>query len=73
MGFLTLLTLQRGYTFVADARSTDMSLMAGKWRMRLIGSLSPLPAPVRPEVNCSFIMKEIRDYYIPNGKNIIFR
>ncbi|WAR07044.1 ADGB-like protein [Mya arenaria] len=64
---------RKGYTFVAEARTTDQPLQAGTWRMRMIGSLSPLPAPPRGEVNSSFSVKEIRDYYIPNSKNVIFR
>jgi hypothetical protein len=39
----------------------------------MIGSLSPLPAPLRGEVNSSFSVKEIKDYYLPNSKNVIFR
>ncbi|XP_074663197.1 androglobin-like [Tubulanus polymorphus] len=62
-----------GYTFVAEARTTDLPLPTGKWRMRLIGSLSPLPAPVKNEVNASFNMRELRDYYIPNKHMIIHR
>ena len=65
--------LQKGYTFVAEARTTDQPLQSGVWRMRMIGSLSPLPAPLRNEVNCSFVTKEIRDYYVPNSKNTVFR
>ncbi|KAL5010667.1 hypothetical protein ScPMuIL_012972 [Solemya velum] len=68
---------KRGYTFVAEARTTDQSLMAGRWRMRMIGSLRSLPAPTRPEakteLNSSFNVREIKDYFIPNDKNIIFR
>lgn len=43
------------------------------WRMRLIGSLSPLPAPRAADINSDFFVKEIRDYYVPNSKNIILR
>ncbi|KAK6170744.1 hypothetical protein SNE40_019059 [Patella caerulea] len=64
---------KKGYTVIADARTTEQSIMSGSWRMRLIGSLSPLPAPRGTEVNSSFSVKEIRDYYIPNSKNIILR
>ncbi|ESO89380.1 hypothetical protein LOTGIDRAFT_229226 [Lottia gigantea] len=64
---------KKGYTMVAEARTTDQSIMSGSWRMRLIGSLSPLPAPRGTDVNCSFSVKEIRDYYIPNSKHIILR
>ncbi|XP_052244735.1 androglobin-like isoform X7 [Dreissena polymorpha] len=64
---------RKGYTFVAEARTTEHPLQTGTWRMRMIGSLSPLPAPQRGEMNSSFSVKEIRDYYIPNSKNVIFR
>ena len=47
--------------------------MSSAWRMRLIGSLSPLPAPRTQEVNSNFQTKEIRDYYVPNPKSIMFR
>ncbi|XP_041351984.1 androglobin-like isoform X2 [Gigantopelta aegis] len=64
---------KKGYTFVAEARTTDQPLAAGTWRMRMIGSLSPLPAPKGHEINSAFNAREIRDYYLPNNKNIIFR
>ncbi|KAH9519394.1 hypothetical protein Btru_075440, partial [Bulinus truncatus] len=64
---------KKGYSFVAEARTVEQPLTSGNWRMRLIGSLSPLPAPQTQEVCCSFVTKEIKDYYIPNQKNIIFR
>ena len=46
---------------------------AGRWRMRLIGSHLPLPTPARGEVNSNFFTREIKDYYVPNDKNILFR
>ncbi|CAH1799230.1 unnamed protein product [Owenia fusiformis] len=64
---------KRGYTFVAEARTIDHPLASGKWKMRLIGSLSPLPAPIRNEVSCTFHSREIKDYYVPNERNVIFR
>ncbi|XP_067675678.1 androglobin-like isoform X1 [Haliotis asinina] len=64
---------RKGYTFVAEARTLDQGMMSGSWRMRLIGSLSPLPSPRNQEVNSSFTVKEIRDYYLPNAKHTIFR
>ncbi|XP_071801000.1 androglobin-like isoform X5 [Asterias amurensis] len=64
---------KRGYTFVAEARTTDLPLPGGKWRMRLIGSSSPLPQPGRDNLNSSFGVREIRDYYIPNKENVIMR
>ncbi|XP_033740802.1 androglobin-like isoform X8 [Pecten maximus] len=69
---------RKGYTFVAEARTTEMPLAANKWRMRLIGSLSPLPAPQKNEknevtCNSTFHVRELKDYYIPNPKDVIFR
>jgi hypothetical protein len=64
---------QRGYTFVAEARTIEQPLVSGAWRMRLIGSLSPLPSPRQADVNSSFITKDFRDYYVPNNNKIIFR
>ncbi|KAL8581512.1 hypothetical protein ACOMHN_042905 [Nucella lapillus] len=64
---------RKGYTFVAEARTIEQPLMSGGWRMRLIGSLNPLPAPRNTEVNSNFQVKEIHDYYVPNPKNTIFR
>ena len=64
---------QRGYTFVAEARTPNAILPAGKFRLRVIGSTEPLPFPGREGVNSHFVTKEIRDYYIPNKYNIIFR
>ncbi|XP_068698412.1 androglobin-like isoform X1 [Montipora foliosa] len=64
---------KRGYTFVAEARTPNAILPPGKFRLRVIGSTEPLPYPARDGVNSHFINKEIRDYYIPNKYNIIFR
>jgi len=41
--------------------------------MRLIGSANPLPLPVRNDIGTSFNVLELRDYYIPNDKDIILR
>jgi len=41
--------------------------------MRLIGSANPLPIPVRNDISTSFSVLELRDYYIPNDKDIILR
>jgi len=41
--------------------------------MRLIGSAHPLPVPVRNDIGTSFNVLELRDYYIPNDKEIILR
>jgi len=41
--------------------------------MRLIGSANPLPLPTRHDIGTSFSVLELRDYYIPNDKDIILR
>ncbi|XP_069810886.1 androglobin [Dendropsophus ebraccatus] len=63
----------KGYTFIAEAHAGEFSVASGKWRLRLIGACNPLPSLSRDTVNNAFSMKEIRDYYIPNKKEIIFR
>ncbi|XP_066285114.1 androglobin-like isoform X10 [Branchiostoma lanceolatum] len=62
-----------GYTFVAEARAGDLPLPGNKWRMRLIGSSSPLPAPLKETLTTNFAVKELRDYYMPNKDCIMFR
>ncbi|XP_072907569.1 androglobin [Hemitrygon akajei] len=62
-----------GYTFVAEAHSGGFILPAGKWKMRLIASNQPLPTLLNEAVNSNFTMKEIKSYYIPNDKDLIFR
>ncbi|KAL8623367.1 hypothetical protein ACOMHN_065901 [Nucella lapillus] len=65
---------KKGYTFVAEARTLNQVLMCGAWRMRLIGSFSTLPAPRVPDtVNSTFLTKEIKDYYLPQPTDILFR
>ncbi|XP_065057122.1 androglobin-like isoform X2 [Rhopilema esculentum] len=65
---------KNGYTFIAEARSGNGPVPAGKFRLRLIGATDPLPMPVKEGVvNANFTTKEIRDYYLPNRNNVIFR
>ncbi|KAI6071446.1 Androglobin [Aix galericulata] len=64
---------KKGYTFMAEARTGDLSMAAGRWRLRLIGSHSPLPFLSREAVNNIFSTKEIKEYYIPNDKHVMFR
>ncbi|BFZ09751.1 hypothetical protein BsWGS_12792 [Bradybaena similaris] len=64
---------KKGYSFVAEARTLEHTLPSGMWRMRIIGTLNPLPFPRSGDVCSNFVTKEIRNYYIPNTKNIIFR
>ncbi|KAJ8355710.1 hypothetical protein SKAU_G00185040 [Synaphobranchus kaupii] len=45
----------------------------GKWRLRLIGSHDPPPGLSREAPLSNFSVKEFRDYYIPNDKNVICR
>ncbi|NWZ19881.1 ADGB protein, partial [Asarcornis scutulata] len=64
---------KKGYTFMAEAHTGDLSVAAGRWRLRLIGSHSPLPFLSREAVNNIFSTKEIKEYYIPNDKHVMFR
>ncbi|XP_078505336.1 androglobin isoform X2 [Lissotriton helveticus] len=63
----------KGYTVVAEAFTGDLPVTAGKWKLRLITSYSPLPSPARDVLNNSFSMKEFKEYFIPNKKHILFR
>lgn len=58
---------------MAEIQTGESPVMAGKWRLRLIGSYNPLPVLAREAVNNSFSTKEVKDYYVPNDKHIIFR
>uniref|UniRef100_A0A8D0L4I4 Androglobin n=1 Tax=Sphenodon punctatus TaxID=8508 RepID=A0A8D0L4I4_SPHPU len=58
---------------MAEAQTGDLPVAAGKWRLRLIGSSSPLPTLSRETVNNSYSTKEVKEYYAPNEKHILFR
>ncbi|XP_043855514.1 androglobin [Dromiciops gliroides] len=64
---------KKGYSFVAEAYTSDFYITAGKWRLRIIGSFAPLPYLGRENVCSLFSMREIKDYYVPNDKQIMFR
>ncbi|XP_053147277.1 androglobin isoform X3 [Hemicordylus capensis] len=64
---------KKGYTFVAEVQTNESPVMAGKWKLRLIGPYSPLPVLSRDAVNNVYSIKEVKDYYVPNDKHIIFR
>ncbi|KAL1770490.1 androglobin isoform X4 [Sigmodon hispidus] len=64
---------KKGYTFVAEAYTGDAYVSSARWKLRLIGSYNPLPFLTRESPCSTFTMKEIRDYYIPNDKKILFR
>ncbi|XP_059691562.1 androglobin [Gavia stellata] len=64
---------KKGYTFMAEACTGDLPVAAGRWRLRLIGSHSPLPFLSREAVNNVYSTKEIKEYYIPNDRLVMFR
>ncbi|XP_004674193.1 PREDICTED: androglobin [Condylura cristata] len=64
---------KKGYTFVAEAFTSDMYVSSSRWKLRLIGPYNPLPFLIREFPCNTFAIKEIRDYYIPNDKKILFR
>ncbi|NXL41655.1 ADGB protein, partial [Podilymbus podiceps] len=64
---------KKGYTFMAEACTGDLPVAAGRWRLRLISSHNPLPFLSREAVNNVYSTKEIKDYYIPNDKHVMFR
>ncbi|XP_069643051.1 androglobin [Haliaeetus albicilla] len=64
---------KKGYTFMAEAHTGDLPVAAGRWRLRLISSHSPLPFLSREAVNNVYSTKEIKEYYIPNDKHVMFR
>lgn len=71
--FKSIIFFQKGYTFMAEAQTGEIPVIAGKWKLRLINSYSPLPILSREAVNNVYSIKEVKDYYVPNDKHIIFR
>ncbi|XP_037541083.1 androglobin [Nematolebias whitei] len=63
---------ERGYTFVAEAFTHEIPSGGAKWRMRLIGT-NELPKLSREAPLNAFSVTEVRDYYVPNDKNVICR
>ncbi|XP_012510972.1 PREDICTED: androglobin [Propithecus coquereli] len=63
---------KKGYTFVAEVFTGDTYAVASRWKLRLIGSYTPLPCLSRDSPCNTFTIKEIRDHYIPNDKKILF-
>ena len=65
---------QHGYTFVAEGRSLNAAVPAGKFRLRMIGDIDQSMMPFKGgSINTNFTTKEIRDYYVPNRNNAVFR
>ena len=61
---------------MAECRTGDTPISSGRWRLRLIGSSTPLLKPRgdnRSDIVSSFEIPEARDYYIPNTNNVIMR
>ena len=58
---------------MAEAHTGDLPVAAGRWKLRLIGSYSPLPFLSREAVNNVYSTKEIKEYYIPNDRHVMFR
>lgn len=58
---------------MAEARTGDSPVPAGRWRLRLISSHSPLPFLSREAVNNVYTTKEIKEYYLPNDKHVMLR
>lgn len=67
------LFFQCGYTFVAEAITPESPPIGAKWRIRLIGLSDLLPKLSRETPLNTFSVKEYRDYYITNDKNLICR
>ncbi|XP_038583723.1 androglobin [Micropterus salmoides] len=62
-----------GYTFVAEAVAPESPPVGAKWKMRLISSSEVLPKLSHETPLNTFSVKEFRNYYIPNEKNLICR
>ncbi|XP_053543650.1 androglobin [Ictalurus punctatus] len=60
-----------GYTFVAY--TGEPAIVGGTWRLRLISSREQLAKLAREAPVSNFSVKEFKDYYLPNKKNIICR
>ncbi|NXG20170.1 ADGB protein, partial [Grallaria varia] len=64
---------KKGYTFLAEAHTGDLPVPAGKWKLRLISSHSPLPFLSREAVKNVYSTKLFKEVFIPNKENIMFR
>ncbi|XP_027743146.1 androglobin isoform X2 [Empidonax traillii] len=64
---------KKGYTFVAEAHTGDQHVAAGKWKLRLMSSHSPLPLLSREAVKNVYSTRLFKGHYIPNKENIMFR
>ncbi|KAK7907784.1 hypothetical protein WMY93_016396 [Mugilogobius chulae] len=64
---------QLGYTFLAEAVSSEPSTTNTTWKMRFIGSNEFLPKPANEKSVNKFAQKEFKEHYVPNNHNIICR
>ena len=59
---------------MAEARTQEQPLNAGRWRLRLIGNNASLLAPKnKAEIVSSFEIRDAREYYMPNENKTIMR
>ncbi|XP_076999521.1 androglobin isoform X2 [Tamandua tetradactyla] len=64
---------KKGYTFVAEALTGDAYAPGSRWKLRLLGPCAPLPGLARDAPCNTFAIKEVRDYYVPKDKKVVFR
>ncbi|XP_058390221.1 androglobin [Diceros bicornis minor] len=64
---------KKGYTFVAEAYTGNSAVPSSRWKLRLMGPYHPLPCLSRDSPCNTFTINEIRNYYVPNDKKILFR
>lgn len=55
------------------AYTGEPAIVGGTWRLRLISSREQLAKLAREAPVSNFSVKEFKDYYLPNKKNIICR
>lgn len=55
------------------AYTSKMSVVGESWRLRLISSREQLAQLAKEKPVSNFLVKEFKDYYLPNKKNIICR
>ncbi|XP_014680197.1 PREDICTED: androglobin-like, partial [Priapulus caudatus] len=62
-----------GYTFVAESRTGAQPALGSKFKLRLIGTVSPLLSPSHEVLPTAFATKEVRDYYVPSRDSVVMR
>ena len=65
---------QYGYTIMAEGKTQDTVLPAGKYKLRLVGSLPNLLTPARDIATAGGIStQEVKEYYVEEKHNVMFR